>query len=170
MSKQFAVVRALQERVFSFSQGSDKADAAELAIEYALSARRPTRSAAFLLHDVLRDARKNFYRQRKFRSAVDEHIVGVVAAGGTIPGIGLAERVNPEDEYVARETERRIRQEVAKLGPVVAGCLDGMLAGETTKQSASALSTSASTVDRSRSHIRAITRRLIADDQVESAA
>ena len=165
----FRVAEILYGRVASLPPGSEEAETAEYAILYALSDRRTPLNEPFFLHDVLRDARKSVFRDRRRQVEVVQKLgralspsirsgrVGILASGGTISGFGLVVTSSPEDEYLAQELEQEIRARAACWGPVAERCLDGMLVGETVRETADALDVSPRTVDRTRERIRAIT-------------
>ena len=168
LSPQFQVVLGLQKQTLSKDIGSYTADVAERAILYALS---PTRnpSGAFLRFDVLRDARKSVGRGRRREREVNAKVHSIIERGGRVAGIGTIDWVTPETEYLGNELEQRIHDAVAVEGPVAIRCLEGLIDGESIGETAAALATSLSSVDRGRKSVRTITRALLDEDDKEVA-
>ena len=152
------VVESLQARIDSTVPGSLEHDSAEYAIRYALSRRRNPSNEIFFLHDVLRDARKSVLRHRERETKLFEKIssalspsvrfndIGILASCQNVAGYGVVDNWTPEDMFLAKELEERIREQVSQLGSLALRCFEDMLAGESLGQTAGTLNVSERTV------------------------
>ena len=99
----FVVVKSLQDRLQTVQPGSRAAEATEQAITYALSTNRHDSPAAFLEHDVLRDA----YRAVDRRGAAQQRLADGIA-GQTMPsGVRITDRSVRLSTY-ARSADRAL--------------------------------------------------------------
>lgn len=166
-----AVAHNLYDRLTNFHTGSDRAEIYELAISYALSPGRTQQNPKFLTHDVLRDARKTFFRRQRREHKLVEEIgaaVGptqtkgveqVLASSNMVAGLSLVDNKPLEDRLVTIELEQEIRYGVSALGAKAIRCFDGLLSGEEIQETATALGSSTRTVDRYRKKIRGVASR-----------
>lgn len=173
------VVESLQASIESTVPGSLEHDTAEYAIRYALSKSRKPSQESFFLFDVLRDARKSVLRHRhrdtkllekircKLSPSVRRNDIGILASCKNVAGTGVTSNCTPEDEWLAKELEGRIRERVSTLGSKVSRCYEGMLLDESAKQTAKALNVSERTVNRYRRAIQEVTRRILEEDEAD---
>jgi hypothetical protein len=91
----FDVVESLQNQLAQASPGSQREQVLEKALDYALSPERKPTSSAFLLHDVIRDARKAVYRTGVLAQRFHHQLDNVVSRGGA------ARRLRPDRPRLA---------------------------------------------------------------------
>lgn len=158
----FDVVESLQNQLAKVPPGSQREQVLEKALDYALSVERKSASTAFLLHDVIRDARKAVYRTGVLAQRFQNQLDHVVSRGGRFAGFGLVDHHSPESSFIAGELEADIRNHLTQtVGEVGIRCLEGLLDGHSVPESSRAIGVSASTVDRTRRKIRLVTTALI---------
>ena len=142
-------------RVRVLREGTEDAEVAEHAISLALERRDSELDAPLLLHDVLRNSRHSIRRGRaRLRSAVAEAgqlALRGVASGGTP---GFEQRDSPERICAMRDDLRALRDTAASCGPHGRRVLVGLLAGETSAETAVAAGISRATVERTVRRLR----------------
>jgi hypothetical protein len=79
-------------------------------------------------------------------------------------GEGIIDDATPESIYLAQEFAARLRASVANLGPQAVRCLEGMIARESAKETATACGTSLSSINRLRRQIRVQASKLLQED------
>lgn len=144
----------------SFQQDLD-----DQAVTYLLTRQQSRKAVPFLVHDVLRDARKFCVRSKaRSQNFHARAVVNLKSPGISTPGCSGLD-LDPADVCVASDLEHRIRTLVAELGPFARACLDGMIAERTVAEIAASTGAPIRTVERMRATVRTLVSTLLALDE-----
>jgi hypothetical protein len=160
-----SVIEALLAAADRFSPGQAAFEDADLAITLALSPRRSATTAAFLMRNVKRDARRIRKRRPRVipfssleRDGANSDNAEDKSLEGNLPPSNCP---RPDDEVAAADMQRFIRDHVAPL-PYGAACFDAMLERESPDDTADRLGMPVHRVHRTRADIRRYARPLLA--------
>jgi hypothetical protein len=157
-----SVVRRLQSISRGLTPGMETFEIADRAISLALSAHRRDASPELLFRNVWRNARY-VHRRRRRRIVLDpftdDSQFGRKLADGELAD-GFA---TPEQQLIAADLAAHIRRAVAGHDRYSGLCFDGLIAGETAKETAQRLRITPRRVKRIRAHIRVVARRYLGE-------
>jgi hypothetical protein len=161
------VAQECYSRAKRSNQGSEEADTAEHALDLLLDRISSDAPKAFLLHDVLANARYSVRRSRvRFSRAVESS--GHLAARGIATGAsrGFVEVGTPEDSIYAKDLLWCLQNSACDCGAHGPKVLSGLLKGATTQEMAEAAGVSPATVART---VRTLRHTVIAAGYAEAA-
>lgn len=141
----YRAIKYLQDCLRQLPPGSIKADQVEHALDLALSDTRALPDA-YLVRQLLRNSRYILSRQ----SHRNPQSLDVVLAECHEPPRAIIGSVTPEKSALALEMRNALVAMVAPSRPHAAKVLEGLLLGETAKETATRLSISPDQVDRTR--------------------
>lgn len=153
------IVRNLEMR----GRDIDDVEAVERAIEYAINRRFSDKPEDHLLYDVLRDGRRSVRRSRqrerrfteRYARLLPNQVTGKRRVVGDFIQIG-----NAADESFGDELEARVVEEARRFGEHGQRILDGLIAGETTREAAESAGISMATANRTIKRLRQRARQL----------
>jgi hypothetical protein len=137
------------------SEDARYVEVAERAIEMALFGQRQLKEERLLLGDVLRNATFSVRRSQARRAAVVEE-VGRLAKQNIVTGAsgGVTDCETPEDVVLARELKLCLHDEACRCGAHGERVLQGLLEGESVRETAAGADVSTATVDRTVRRLR----------------
>jgi hypothetical protein len=156
-----AVMGPLYELAKNASPGSLEEQTAEKALDYAITALAEdpqgfSRSAAFAIHDHLRNARHNIARARKREAIALQKLITASTGSGALRVYGPVETRGPEEDALASDLVRHLRVSVCRHESART-VLDGVLRGLPTTSISAASRVPVRSVERMRARIRKAT-------------
>lgn len=163
LDPRYRVVLKLQNLLKNSKIASETADIAEHAIDLALNPTRQAENASYLLRNVWRDASKILRRRDANNPSISLNVEPLIDGLACYPHsfLRLVDNTTPEALAITNQIEEKLKGAMAAIAPYANRCLEGMIAGETLQETATATGQTTRRIRRLRQRIRLIAEKLL---------